>query len=246
MRASISLLTPEKMITANVDSIPPGWRASKYMDFKTRKGKYRLNDKATERKLKKAANFHDIKVDDMKGDSSHSIQFSTGSYLTTVVPLLETFKGLVGTDVVSEGKNGEEIKIDVDKVEDKTDLSNTMVEHIIRLRVGGDDVVVTMYDTTLRMRIQGTGEQVKYTTQVLIPYLEDQVDKNTKASKEFNCECFQAKSLRRFRVATGANSWRGAFIKLDDILLIMAGGKSFLEREFGGDSLQESESYIIF
>ena len=60
------------------------------------------------------------------------------------------------------------------------------------------------------------------------------------------CECFQAKSLRRFRVATGANSWRGAFIKLDDILLIMAGGKSFLEREFGGDSLQESESYIIF
>ena len=47
------------------------------------------------------------------------------------------------------------------------------------------------------------------------------------------CECFQAKSLRRFRVATGANSWRGAFIKLDDILLIMAGGKSFLEREFG-------------
>ena len=186
MRASISLLTPEKMITANVDSIPPGWRASKYMDFKTRKGKYRLNDKATERKLKKAANFHDIKIDDMKDDSSHSIQFSTGSYLTTVVPLLETFKGLVGTDVVSEGKNGEEIKIDVDKVEDKTDLSNTMVEHIIRLRVGGDDVVVTMYDTTLRMRIQGTGEQVKYTTQVLIPYLEDQVDKNTKASKEFN------------------------------------------------------------
>ena len=186
MRASISLLTPEKMITANVDSIPPGWNASKYVDFKTRKGKYKLNDKATEKKLKKAANFHDIKVDDMKTDSSHSIQFSTGSYLTTVVPLLDTFKGLVGTEVVSEGKDGEEIKINVDKVEDKTDVANTQVEHIIRLRVGGEDAVVTMYDTTLRMRIQGMEEQVKYTTQVLIPYLEDQVSKNAKASKEFN------------------------------------------------------------
>ena len=58
------------------------------------------------------------------------------------------------------------------------------------------------------------------------------------------CECFQAKSLRRFWEATGASSWRGAFIKLDDILLIMAGGKKFGKGNGGRDSLPESESFI--
>ena len=40
---------------------------------------------------------------------------------------------------------------------------------------------------------------------------------------------------------------RRAFIKLEDILIlrIMAGCKTFLEREYGRDSLQESESLII-
>ena len=38
---------------------------------------------------------------------------------------------------------------------------------------------------------------------------------------------FKQRVWRRFWEATGVSSWRGAFIKLDDILLIMAGGTNF-------------------
>ena len=61
------------------------------------------------------------------------------------------------------------------------------------------------------------------------------------------CECFQAKSLEGyFGEATGVGSWRGAFIKLDDILLIMAGGKEFLEREWGGDKILCKKVKVLF
>ena len=43
---------------------------------------------------------------------------------------------------------------------------------------------------------------------------------------------FKQRVWRRFWEATGVSSWRGAFIKLDDILLIMASGTKFLEREW--------------
>ena len=43
---------------------------------------------------------------------------------------------------------------------------------------------------------------------------------------------FKQESWGRFWEATGVSSWRGAFIKLDDILLIMASGTNFLEREW--------------
>ena len=38
---------------------------------------------------------------------------------------------------------------------------------------------------------------------------------------------FKQRGWRRFWEATGVSSWRGAFIKLDDILLIMASGTNF-------------------
>ena len=49
-----------------------------------------------------------------------------------------------------------------------------------------------------------------------------------------------------FWEATGVSSWRGAFIKLDDILLIMAGGKEFLEREWGGDEILCKKVKVLF
>ena len=46
---------------------------------------------------------------------------------------------------------------------------------------------MTLYDTTCSIRIQGNHEeQVRYTTMVLIPYLEEQVSKNAKQSKTYN------------------------------------------------------------
>ena len=38
---------------------------------------------------------------------------------------------------------------------------------------------------------------------------------------------FKQRGWRGFWEATGVSSWRGAFIKLDDILLIMASGTNF-------------------
>ena len=49
-----------------------------------------------------------------------------------------------------------------------------------------------------------------------------------------------------FWEAAGVSSWRGAFIKLDDILLIMAGGKEFLEREWGGDEILCKKVKVLF
>ena len=84
--AAITTMTPERLIVANLDWMPPGWKASKYKDSKTRTTQYKLNDKATEKKLKSCAILKDMHTYDIKGDRSHTIQFSTGCYLTTVVP----------------------------------------------------------------------------------------------------------------------------------------------------------------
>ena len=99
MPAAISKMTPERLIVANLEWMPPGWKTSKYKDSKTRTTQYRLNDKATEKKLKACAILIDMHLYDMTLDRSHTIQFSTGCFLTTVVPLLELFKDVVGKGV---------------------------------------------------------------------------------------------------------------------------------------------------
>ena len=115
-------MTPEKMIVI-ADTVPSGWRASKYVDSKTRLGKYQLNHKATIKKLKKSASIDDMKVDFIKDDDSHSIQFSTGSYLTTVVPFLESLKVFLATDDLDTmyGKDGNGMEVKVVDIEEKTD-----------------------------------------------------------------------------------------------------------------------------
>ena len=187
MPAAISKMTPEKLIVANLDWMPPGWKTSKYKDTKTRSTQYTLNDKATELKLKACAILKDMHMFDIKLDRSHTVQFSTGCYLTTVVPLLELFKDAVGKGVSKIAVNDGIIDIEVTNIETKTDKNDTVVEHIVHLLAGGKNVTVTFYDTTCSLRIQGNhDEQVRYTTKVLVPHLEDQVSKNAKQSKTYN------------------------------------------------------------
>ena len=185
--AAIATMTPDRMIVANLEWMPPGWNTSKYKDSRTRAMQYRLNDKATEKKLKSFAILKDMYVYDMKLDLSHTIQFSTGCYLTTVVPLLELYKDLVGKEVSRIALNDGIIDIEVTNIDKKIDKNDTVVEHIVRLIAGGKNVTVTFYDTTCSLRIQGNhDEQVRYTTKLLIPHLEDQVSKNAKQSKTYN------------------------------------------------------------
>ena len=187
MPAAITTMTPDRMIIANLDSMPPGWKASKFKDTKTRCTQYRLNDKATEKKLKSFAILKDLHVSDIKLDRSHTIQFSTGSYLTTVVPLLELYKQLLDQEVTTIALNDGTIDIEVKSVDKKCDKKGTVVEHLVRLLVGGEKVTVTLYDTTCSMRIQGDNDQqVRYTTLVLTPHLEAQVLMHAKQSKAYN------------------------------------------------------------
>ena len=187
MPAAITTMTPDRMIIANLDSMPPGWKASKFKDTKTRCTQYRLNDKATEKKLKSFAILKDLHVSDIKLDRSHTIQFSTGSYLTTVVPLLELYKQLLDQEVTTIALNDGIIDIEVKSVDKKCDKKGTVVEHLVRLLVGGEKVTVTLYDTTCSMRIQGDNDQqVRYTTLVLTPHLEAQVLMHAKQSKAYN------------------------------------------------------------
>ena len=67
--------------------------------------------------------------------------------------------------------------------------------------------------------------------------------------KSIICELIEEKGavfMKLIIVRQLEYSGRRAFIKLEDILILrnMAGGKTFLEREWGRDSLQESESFI--
>ena len=96
------------VICTNEENIPEGWNACKYDNGK-KKGKknYTLNDASTEKKLKEAAVLEDLEVLPMKEDSSFTIQFSTGNYMSTVVPLLGLWQSLVGQEIdlndVAEG-----------------------------------------------------------------------------------------------------------------------------------------------
>ena len=55
---------------------------------------YFLNDKATANKLKMAANNVNIKIE--QNSQSSNILFSTGSYMATVVPLINDWKEIEG------------------------------------------------------------------------------------------------------------------------------------------------------
>ena len=120
----------------------------------------------------------------MEGDASHTIQFSTGSYMTTVVPLLKLWQSLVGQEIDPADVGGLEVL--VESVLVGTDRKGTTTDTIVKVVVDGETTTITLYDTTLKMRIQGKEKQVEYTTNVLIPFLEENVKMNKKKSKELN------------------------------------------------------------
>ena len=111
---------------------------------------YFLNDKATIDKLIAAARNDDIEVE--HNDGSKNIFFSTGSYVTTVVPLVKAWIDLEGDTINEDHVDG--LRIKVVKVETVKEKGTKIVGYLVKLNVEGKSVTIHLYDTTLSMLIQ--------------------------------------------------------------------------------------------
>ena len=109
------------------------------------RAKYFLNDDATIKKLKKAAELDPMTIID--NINSKTINFNSGTYISVVSPLVKLWQELEGHHILEEDVNG--MKIMVKKVEIEKEMANLIVKYIVRLVVQGVKVTVTCYETTL-------------------------------------------------------------------------------------------------
>ena len=133
--------------------------------------KYYLNDEATEKKLKKGAKVKDFTKVHNK-DDSFTLKFSTGAYITTVIPLIKFW---METKVIDEADT-DGLEVEIVSVKSKMDKGGTIEGYTVRLQVEGEEVTITLWDTTLKILVQGGLRQVQFTTRALIPYLENEID----------------------------------------------------------------------
>ena len=143
---------------------------------------YFLNDEATAEKLKQAASNLNLEVTNNSG--SKTINCSTGSYITTVLPLVKAWQDIEGGDIDRDLVDG--MVINVIKVKTFVDLGDTIEKYLVKLRVEGKLVTVTMFDTTLSILVQAGTMLEPYCERVLIPYLEKEVRRNLKSIQELN------------------------------------------------------------
>ena len=128
---------------------------------------YILNSKRTAAKIKQGAGKPAIHVQSNGG--SKTITFSTGAYISIVLPLVKDWLELEGNPILADQVDG--MDITVSKFDIKTDKKNTKVHYAVKLLVDGLWVTVTCYDTTLTMLVQAGPMLEPYCSRVLIPYL---------------------------------------------------------------------------
>ena len=139
--------------------------------------KYYLNDDATLKKLKKHANNKDFEdKSDALNDNSFTFQFSTGSYIHSVVPLVDFWRGSSGNQIDPDDTDG--LQTSVVDVKTENDASGKTIGHIVKLQVDGQDVTITTYDTQVKVRVQGKKAMEQYTTRALVPYLLTEIKTN--------------------------------------------------------------------
>jgi hypothetical protein len=73
------------------------------------KANYFLNNDTTVKKLKAAANKENLKVTDNVG--SKTIEFSTGSYVCVVLPLIRMWEEMKGHSILSSDVDGMDISV---------------------------------------------------------------------------------------------------------------------------------------
>ena len=147
------------------------------------KARYFLNDEATFKKLKSAADKDNIKVTDNKG--SKTIEFSTGAYVSVVLPLIRMWEDIKGHSIRPEDVDG--MDINVIEIETEKDLKGTIVQYLVELKEG-IKVKVTCYDTTLSMMIQSGKMLEDYCSRVLLPYLHSEIQVLGRVIEEKNAQ----------------------------------------------------------
>ena len=135
--------------------------------------KYTLNHKSTTTKLKERATTTPMELLDTL-DNSHSIQFSTGAFVTVVCDLVKAWKGTIGMTIATKFTDG--MDVSVTSVTEGKDQAGHITQHVTRLVVEGEPVTITTFDTTVRMVVQGGPLQEEYCTRALLPYLTTQVE----------------------------------------------------------------------
>ena len=60
-----------------------------------------------------------------------------------------------------------------------TDDSGKITGYMIELAVYGEKVKLTLYDTTVKVRVQGGKQQQKYTNRALLPYIDRMIKQKT-------------------------------------------------------------------
>ena len=150
---------------------------------KARSSNYILNVKATLDKLQAAANKPAIEV--TRNIGSTTIHFSTGAYVSVVVPLVLAWKDIEGHHIDDMLVDGMDIV--VDKIATKKDDAGTIEHYKIKLLVEGQKVMVTCYDTTLTVLVQAAASILEpYCSRVLFPYLNKEIRMNRMRIKEYN------------------------------------------------------------
>ena len=135
------------------------------------RSKYYLNDAATLKKLKEAAKGPNIVITPKQNNIQ--IKFNAGSYVEVVLRLLRYWETMEGQSQLPEDVDG--LVVMVAKVETVQDAKGTNERHIVRLSVQGEQVTITLWDTTCGMGVQAASMLVPYTDRVLFPYLRQQI-----------------------------------------------------------------------
>ena len=148
------------------------------------KANYFLNNETTVKKLKAAADKDNLKVTDNNG--SKTIEFSTGSYFSVILPLIQMWQEMKGHSIRPEDVDG--MAISVMQMEIERDLAGTILHYLVELKVQGRKVKVTCYDTTLSMLVQSGKMLDEYFTRVLFPYLNAEIIALGRIIDEKNCQ----------------------------------------------------------
>ena len=117
---------------------------------------------------------------------SKTIEFSTGSYVCAVLPLVRMWQEMKGHSIRPEDVDGMDIsvvQIDIDK-----DLAGTILHYMVELKVQGRKVKVTCYDTTLSMFVQSGKMLDEYCSRVLLPYLNSEIKALGRVIEEKNSQ----------------------------------------------------------
>ena len=144
---------------------------------------YILNDKATLKKLQAAASNQAIEV--TRNGGSTTLHFSTGSYVSVVIPLVNAWIDIEGDNINSNLVDNMDIKVDNVKI--KHDNAGTVEHYLVKLMVEGHKVTVTCFDTTLTVLIQANRTVLEpYCSRALFPHLEKEIRKWSRRIKEYN------------------------------------------------------------